>query len=523
MDNFLKYAVRTDNEAVILFWCGQRKFANPDELELIGDIYFAFKEAVNLRKPCASLLISELADERRRLKELAVSCLPNSFIKFEDDRLLDARAYEVFDLLVTQNIPIHPYLRPRKGSIYNLVTVYQDEPSILYAEALWEAGFRDVTATNWSDVVMPPLLFHSMNRNGTWCEFLISRGAKWTEQYPGGRTTAANVFGLAMGDYYARFFHYYGQHKSKFSSEKELFILRLFNEDCTDSCSCGCSRSGCVFITAWIKGATESFSRLNNPGEEIEYPRVLTYTLTLWAAPASRMSRWVASALIRSLTFWQLGIRHICCDIEQIWDQFWTDGTEPELRAIGLKYSPEVLQEIMEEDAFLVSRLEHLVAMFDAQYDSRGEDIVNFIMGYWSETMLSELEHLARTDHEQYGEGRRHLGFDSATRMDEGSNRSNLEASHIGEVNLDTLIYSPPGWSERRIRDVVPTVHTLDELDDIFHETEEGLTPPTPISQVSPQSTSIHLSPIVHLPPAPSTLAPTQQDCMPSHSPPPYL
>lgn len=151
----------------------------------------------------------------------------------------------------------------------------------------------------------------------------------------------------------------------------------------------------------------------------------------------------------------------------------------PKPAMLSLRYNPDVLQEILEEDAFLLSRLEHLVAIFDAQYDSRGEDIVEFILGYWSETMLRELDDFAKTDHEQYGEARQHLGIDLETEMDEGSNISTLAAGLVGEVNLDTLI-DPSSWSnKKRIRDVVPMIHRLDELDDTFHEAEEYFTPPT--------------------------------------------
>jgi hypothetical protein len=478
---FLIRAVETENEAFMLFWCEQRELASPDELELIGSLEFALHTAMILENPCVRLLISKLAEQRCRLKELALTFLPRSLAMFQDDRLLDAQAYEVFDALVAQNVPINPCLRPCKGSIYNHITRFHYDPSIACAEALWEAGFRDVTAANYSEVVIAPLLFVSIHWKPTWCKFLVSRGAKWTEEYPGGGTTTGNVFGLAAGDYWIRSVLRY---ENEFTSQTEIFISELFNEQCIDGCCCGCSRSGCVFITAWIKGATESFSRLK-PREGPKYHRTFTYTLALWAAPAARMSRWVASALIRSLTFYKLDIRHTCCNIQPVLDQTRVNRTESKPPTLSLRYSPEALQEILDEDAFLLSRLEQLVAVFDAQYDSRGEDIVNFIMGYWSETMLSVLEDLARTDREQYCEGRQHLGIYLEMEMDKGSNRSTLAAGLVGEVNLDTLIYPYSDWPEWRIRDVAPQAHALDgfdELDDIFHEAEQHSATLTPTS-----------------------------------------
>jgi len=475
----------------MLFWCEQREFASPDELELIGTLEFALDTAISLSKPCVGLLISKLAEQRRRLKKLAVSYLPRSLIKFDDDRLLDAQAYEVFDLLVAQSVPVHPCLRPCQSNIYHQWSYgYLPEHSIVYAEALWRAGFRDVTAANCNEVAMAPLLFHSIQANPTWCKFLISKGAQWTEKYPSGRTTTAHVFGQAIGNFYSRsVLSHNSGYQLGFTIENKLFISRLFNENCTDKCCCGCSRSGCLFITTWIKGATESISHRSFSDEEPKHHRILTYTLVLWAAPVARMSRWVASALTRSLTFWKLGIRHTCCDIQSVLQLYpWSDGRDPEPPMPRLRYHPELLQEVMEEDAFLLSRLEYLVSMFDAQYDSRGEDIVDFITGYWSETMLSELEDLARTDYEEYGEGRRHLGIDLATKVHEGNNRSTLEEGLTGEVNLDTLVDPCSKRSESsilkktRIRDVVPVVHTLDEAEDVFHEAEEGFIPSTPTS-----------------------------------------
>jgi hypothetical protein len=469
-NTLLNDAVGTENEAVILLWCKQREFATPDELQSIGSIESALHSAIGMRCPGVSLLISELAEQRRRLKALVVSCLPKSLINFEDDRLLDGQAYEMFDLLLAQNIPVHSFLRPCQRNIYCQIGA---ETSTEHAEALYEAGFRDVTAINTGQMYISPLLFHALNGNPSWCQFLVTKGAKWTEQYPGIRTTAVHVLGQTMGHHYAFFLrsHISGL-PSKIAREDELLVSRLFLKSSTDSCCCGCCRSGCVFISAWIKGATESsaIDHINH--------RILIYTLVCWSAVAVRISRWLASALIRSLTFWKLGIRHTCCNIKQIPNQHGFYGTKPWPQMINPQYSPEVLQEILEEDAFLLSRLEQLVALFDAQYDSRREDIVEFIMGYWSETMLSELEEIARADHEKYFEGRRLLGINLVTNMDEGSYDFTLETGLTGKVNLDTQ--TKTSW--RRIRDIVPTFHTLDELDEIFHECEDPISPPTSTS-----------------------------------------
>jgi hypothetical protein len=472
--NLLNNAVDTENEAVILFWCKQREFATPDELQSIGSIESALNSAINMRKPVVSLLIAELAEQRCRLKALVVSCLPKFLINFEDDRLLDGQANEMFDLLLAQNIPVHNSLRPCQRNIYyQMGRDFSNELSIEYAEALYEAGFRDITAVNTNQIYISPLQFHALNGNPSWCDFLVTKGAKWTEQYPGVRTTAVHVLGQAMGDHHAYFFRPYPYLPYKIARGNELLISRLFLKSSTDSCCCGCCRSGCVFISAWIKGATES--KKVDPRDH----RILIYTLACWSAVAVRISRWVVSALIRSLTFWKLGIRHTCCNIKQIPNQHWFYRMEQWPQTIKPQYSPEVLQEILEEDAFLLSRLEQLVALFDAQYDSRREDIVEFIMGYWSETMLSELEDLARADHEKYGEGRRHLGIELVTNRDERSKNFTLETGLTGKVNLDTQIH--PTFT-LTIRDIVPTIHTLDELDEIFHECEDQISPPTSTS-----------------------------------------
>jgi hypothetical protein len=121
---------------------------------------------------------------------------------------------------------------------------------------------------------------------------------------------------------------------------------------------------------------------------------------------------------------------------------------------------------IVAEDSFLLARLEFLTDRFQHDYDGRNEDIVDFVMGYWSEQMRKEMEELTLTDHALFQQGRQEVGVTMAVR--------DILKGLTGIVKLDDLV--GPIWNgDLTIRSLVPTVHSLDELEDVFFDAQASI------------------------------------------------
>ena len=126
-----------------------------------------------------------------------------------------------------------------------------------------------------------------------------------------------------------------------------------------------------------------------------------------------------------------------------------------------------------------------------------GDDIIDFIMGYWSAKILEVLHKLEKEDSATYDKGRALLGVEmkghvaqSFTECTEGLAPEPVETEGDFLKNLsiyrEFTRYPQPGlggwingdlvldwYSGLRIKDVIPTVHTVDELDDEFSNAQE--------------------------------------------------
>lgn len=146
--------------------------------------------------------------------------------------------------------------------------------------------------------------------------------------------------------------------------------------------------------------------------------RRILILLTAWVTPIIRADRPLAKIFLRAITFQALGLRHICCSFPNVdnyteWPEY---GAWPD---IPDRYDELRVQEIIEEDSFLRERLEILVDKFEADYETRQEDMAEFVVGHWTSCMLKEMEEIAVQDHETYHHGRTQLGVSRLSTNDQ--------------------------------------------------------------------------------------------------------
>jgi hypothetical protein len=215
----------------------------------------------------------------------------------------------------------------------------------------------------------------------------------------------------------------------------------LVQEEILDSCECGCSSSGCDFLTCFWKGIFADALWFQTPfpaicdGFEDANPtrkvkRVATSTiwkrqheggpnllleLTVWVDKAANtlQLRRLVYGYMRLFVFSYLELTHTCCAIGNVEHKDNPDYDEQPHRG----YSPKEEICIKNEDARLRDILEKLVPMFICQFDAVGGRLLDFVVDVMIPKMrkvVKEIRRVARKLREEekalYAEGRRELG-----------------------------------------------------------------------------------------------------------------
>jgi hypothetical protein len=263
----------------------------------------------------------------------------------------------------------------------------------------------------------------------------FSKGADLEENWPGTNTTALHClawqFALHLRN---RCFYPTPDNTSIMEISWTYEDFESFaKEKIHDSCECGCSRSGCDFLSClwkelfaedWLypqfpaicKGFEnardlESVYEVDwNCYDHLRYVNVikLLFDLTLWvhkAASTLNLDRLIYG-FIRLFVFSYLEIRHTCCDINRIEHDDNPDYTKQPYP----RYSPKKLQRITNEDAHLRKRLEELVPALISQHESYGRKLEDFVAEVLIPTMRKTAKELKEEDEDSYAAGRRELG-----------------------------------------------------------------------------------------------------------------
>ncbi|KAF2261841.1 hypothetical protein CC78DRAFT_338172 [Lojkania enalia] len=414
----LTLSIDSGNEQVLSMWLSIRKVATESQLLAIGSLESALAYASQRQVEWVDGILDAIVEQRSTLKKIARQCITDGELMFKDERVLDAGAAQIFDFLAGIDVDVHPSLRPVWRSLYcPLKYNFRDR---MIVEKLYDAGFRDVAAEDYDDrdEIPSPLLHCAIYGYVDQCWWFVSKGVKMTECWPRSHVTALQCLGWGAGNALMAT----NPHQELQRQSTDAFTWSLFADRCTDDCVCGCSVSGCTFSTSFVKGTTTSiFSPWRSKSD------ILHATLR-FAAPATRQRRSLARALIRSLTFWHLGLEHTCCDIKRVWyyhacqinnslaqefggmpEAYFESPFENDKSPVP-RHTPEVMQRIRDEDVYLLGRLEELVCDLDREYEALEMDIEEFILEHWCKTMEKDVAISVKQDEQQYGKGRREMG-----------------------------------------------------------------------------------------------------------------
>ena len=413
--DLFELAARSEDVETLEFWLDQRWTLSAEEIEQLGSLDDAINVALTVET--IDTLLESIIQQRRALRNLAEQYLGEDEDCLQSEGLLDMHACTVLDKLSDRCINVHPSLRPTRRSIW-----YIDMES-RFRHRLYEVGFCDFTSAPISPLLYGLTITPAYNTVAQIMEDLnwiaTKTGASLDEKWPNSDTTALHCLAWALA----------WSNIEGFSRDPKLDseLRRLLLDPSCDGCSCGCSTSGCQFMTILARTYHEFQGGI---GDDVhgEHGDLWTYVFFVRASSAigtlvsevleSTDGRLVLSEFIRFAVFTALGLSHTCCEIFKVSHAMYEDF---DISKSPCRYSPKEIARIRKEDTYLLGLLEELVAEFDELYDLFRMKVELFFDEILTPRMDEVLEQLAREDEELYVVGRREMGVVMEVESESGS------------------------------------------------------------------------------------------------------
>ncbi|KGO51189.1 hypothetical protein PEX2_032300 [Penicillium expansum] len=350
------------------------------------------------------LIMHSLAEKRKILQNLAERHLPDHIqaqLHLSKDSLLDTNAINVYSKLQASGINLDPCLKVSRS----LVSVYDwIDGDIDAAKMLFKAGFRNLELECDQGLTTLMRLARKfrfefpvpIRKILKTMLFLISKGADpATRRREDGRT-AMHFFGRSVSSNLGQnVMLKFGVLESDFPewdmitpSKKLKAISEIFDHEWfplshrswtlletvfvdghTDACSCACSAQGCLPRTCFF-GELASWLGLSLGIQALS--EVIRFLGERWAGSMKHLHDTLAPSVVRICMFEYLELAHTCCRMtDRLFHQ-----TEAE-RA-------ERLDEILDEQKFLIEQVDDQTAFFLSKYHQMDLGLPEFLLEYMS-------------------------------------------------------------------------------------------------------------------------------------------
>lgn len=442
---------------MLQFWLSQREMCDEIQLSFIGHVEDALVVAEDgeFEVPTMEviqLVSNHLLKQRQEVKLLMQKHELQYCCESARTSLPDAHVCCMLTALVSEGVDVPLRYWPKRKSLYYMPHMWKSDKLKMF-ETFGLGGICDVSQENFKcskETACSPLVYLAtqcvegaesgyFSERNTTVRWFLSRGANMRETWPGTDTTALHCLAWQSADVLQEMAITATANDSLILEDSGTYEDYVFfaKEEILDQCECGCSRSGCDFLSCFWKGMfaeTSCCPRFSVVCEHIEnatlprdleciryyavddkdkelrcgiFMRILL-DLTLWvekAATTLALDRLI-HGYIRLFIFSHLEIRHTCCDIDRIRHHDDPDYTkQPYPRCY-----PTEIRRIIKEDAQLRARLEQLVPELITRYDSFGGTLQDFVIDVLIPTMRRTAKDLKEEDKALYAAGRRELG-----------------------------------------------------------------------------------------------------------------
>lgn len=337
---------------------------------------------------CLQAISVHLIDRRESLKRLAANnlpCMQATALDVLSPYLLDSNATRVIQALDQWGISVPPSLQVNgsdRQSRNGLTSAYHKLYGPVSFSTLWSLGFRDLDTPD-IDGLTPLMMWCKYGRS--WiddastgpCSWLIENGADLWRSAPDGVSTIGHELYSKIGQSHPSWEDF----EVEDIPRRHVFEItrKLSHRNPCDSCRCACSLEGC---TPFIRYLQAVFSKryINSASRFIEkLPTIMAETHTSVTKVQMRSA-------VRYATFEMLGIRHTCYHANS--QRFHPDRKNEEL------------DELRQEDSFLVSLLDELVIEFEVQLEEMVQKrYVNKRVSFWHDCWLPRIHEVLESIH----------------------------------------------------------------------------------------------------------------------------
>jgi hypothetical protein len=381
----------------------------------------------------------------------------------------DAHLGCMLNALVNKGIKVPQHYWPKRKSLYHRTSCWCYLGRLIF-DSYENDGFCEISGKNYRcsmETSCSPLMYFlttqtygdfytrgALTERDLTVRWFISRGADLRETWPGSRITALHCLAWQTANHIKEY------HEDILIQDKRpmahFWEHRAFDsfvqEGVLDHCQCGCSSSGCNFLTCFWKtifsdtsphprfslpaicdlvnfGNLKGEVRANAPSTPSQLAdaggqSVVLLELANWVDDASHTLKLcsIFHEYIRLFVFSYLELRHTCCDISCLHHD---DDPKYNVQPYP-RYTPKEERRIKDEDAKLHDILEELVPKFISQFDDVGGKLGEFVLSVMIPKMREVAGELKEEDRVLYAEGRRKLGIvmyedeDDAEKNDSG-------------------------------------------------------------------------------------------------------
>lgn len=451
----LQSSASTARSEMVQLWLSQRASLEQGQLRFIG-----FVEDVLYIHRCYSQsaysndvvheMFSHLSGLRHEIRLLAEKHEIEYCCDSARSDLPDAHVRCILYALLSKGVIVPQHYWPKRKSLY-----YKDgcwcSTRLEILEKQENDGFREISGRDFRcrmETSYSPLVYFLTQRGkedgtrGTLTKrdlivrWFISKGADLRETWPGSDTTASHLLGWQSAEYLLSSFAILKRERDspmEVTWEFDAFQW-LVEEEILDHCECGCSGSGCDFLTCFWKDLfttrlpCSQFSVICDQFKDaypigkvrrdlplywsgrthLEAESDILLDLTNWVDRSARTLKLhrLICGYMRLFVFSYLELRHTCCDIGRIQHR---DNPDCDMQPYP-RYSPKEFERVVDEDAILCDTLEELVPIFVSQYSIVGGRLQDFVSGVMIPTLREVAKELKEEDEALYAEGRRELG-----------------------------------------------------------------------------------------------------------------
>ncbi|KAF2679907.1 hypothetical protein K458DRAFT_407749 [Lentithecium fluviatile CBS 122367] len=253
------------------------------------------------------------------------------------------------------------------------------------AQCAWDGGYCDIDSPSFENpdhgtpIWKRALEAYRSETNESYdlgldiLKWLYEHGARLNWTHPKYLTTPAHLIGRGIAS------SIWSENQSTHEPDLEAFLRSVLLSEFPDSCTCTCSEAGCHILTCAVTTSMEwgRFPRSNRL-----FQQHLVEQMVELVDSERHDYPWLVPAMLRCLTFEELGLTHTCC-VHMPWSLYELSSYSPP--------TSEDIKSIRYSESKDIALLETLLDGFTKSWGTYSGTLRQFIDDIWTSTINKEL------------------------------------------------------------------------------------------------------------------------------------